>query len=482
MTDKARIKIAAIVTALFLAGISTAGLALHKHEPATAGATAPAAAAVQQPTAAPAPQVSGRGEQDGYENDVLPGARVTMTDQTPRTPPAPRRSSLGQSLLTVAAAAITSAAVIWSALFYNATNKHAAAVAAAPAPAAQAGPTSSTVAARHGARSGHHPHVMSTAIEHEHSFDLFGTRVRLLVAAPAAAPLDARIAALRVQARLTRLHHALTRFDPASELSQLNQRAGATVSVSQTMLEAIAAALHAAHVSEGLVDPTLLPQLEQAGYAHSRAGLEPADLAAAIAAAPVRRSARAHPAGVWRKIELDAAAGTVRLPAGVRLDLGGSAKGMAVDIAARMLAHSPAFAVDAGGDIRLGGTHPAPRTVRIEHPLTGETAHELVRDQRRDRHQRPAHARLAHRRGLCAPPHRPRRAATPAWTGVIQATALAPTALEAETLAKTALLLGPDHGHALLARHGGALILDDGELVLAGDLQQRAGHEPALTR
>ena len=32
----------------------------------------------------------------------------------------------------------------------------------------------------------------------------------------------------------------------------------------------------------------------------------------------------------------------------------------------------------------------------------------------------------------------------PAWTGVIQATALAPTALEAETLAKTALLRGPD--------------------------------------
>ena len=67
-----------------------------------------------------------------------------MTDQTPHTRPAPRRGSLGQSLLTVAAAATTSAAVIWSALFYNATNKHAAATAAIPAPAAQAGPTSGT--------------------------------------------------------------------------------------------------------------------------------------------------------------------------------------------------------------------------------------------------------------------------------------------------------------------------------------------------
>ena len=69
MTDKARIKIAAIVTVLFLAGISTTGLALRQQEPATAGATQPTAAGVQQPTAAPATQASARGEQDGYEND-----------------------------------------------------------------------------------------------------------------------------------------------------------------------------------------------------------------------------------------------------------------------------------------------------------------------------------------------------------------------------------------------------------------------------
>jgi FAD:protein FMN transferase len=320
---------------------------------------------------------------------------------------------------------------------------------------------------------------MNAPIEHEQGFDLFGTRVRLLVTAPDGARLDARIAALRVQARLTLIHRALTRFEPDSELSELNERAGATVSVSQTLLEAIAAALHAARVSEGLVDPTLLPQLEQAGYAHSRVGLEPADLAAAIAAAPVRRSAAAHPAGAWRKIELDPATGTVRLPAGVRLDLGGSAKGMAVDIAARMLANSPAFAVDAGGDVRLGGTHPAPRAVRIEHPLTGEIAHELFQARAavatsglRTRVWRTAEGYAHH---LIDPAR-----GTPAWTGVIQATALAPTALEAETFAKTALLLGPDHGHTLLAHNGGALILDDGELVLAGELQRNAGREPAL--
>ena len=67
-----------------------------------------------------------------------------MADQTPRSPPAPRRGSLGQSVLTIAAAATTSAAVIWSALFYNASNQHANTVAAAPAPATQAAPGTGT--------------------------------------------------------------------------------------------------------------------------------------------------------------------------------------------------------------------------------------------------------------------------------------------------------------------------------------------------
>ena len=49
-------------------------------------------------------------------------------------------------------------------------------------------------------------------------------------------------------------------------------------------------------------------------------------------------------------------------------------------------------------------------------------------------------------------------------------TALAPTALEAETLAKAALLCGPRGGAALLAEHGGVLVHDDGDVELAGPL------------
>lgn len=310
---------------------------------------------------------------------------------------------------------------------------------------------------------------MIAAAEHELSFGLFGTEVRLLLSGAGGDRRDPRAALAAVRARLEHLHSVLTRFDRDSELSQLNASTGRTIAISEPLRDALAAALAAAEFSGGLVDPTLLPCLERVGYARSRVGVEPADLAAALAAAPARRAAEPHPGGIWRQIELDVATQAVRVPAGVRLDLGGSAKGMAVDVAARMLAAWPGFAVDAGGDIRVGGLFAAPRMVRVEHPLDGNIAGEftvtrgaVATSGLRTRVWRTeggyAHHLIDPARGV------------PAWTGVIQATALAPTALEAETLAKSALLLGPRHGRELLGRLGGLLIADDGEITVAGDL------------
>lgn len=307
--------------------------------------------------------------------------------------------------------------------------------------------------------------MSSPSPEFQHDFPLFGTQVRVAVDGTGGPASDAPLAALRVRARLRAVHNALTRFDAGSELSQLNARAGEDVVVSATLLRAVQAALHAAALSGGLVDPTVLPALQDAGYKGSRAGQPPAPLADALAAAPARRPAAAHPGCAWTLIHVDAEHSTVRLPPGTRIDLGGSAKGMAVDLAAHALAGRRTFAVDAGGDIRLGGTDAAPRTVRIADPLSGGTAHEFtlttgaVATSGLD--HRVWHTADGFAHHLIDP-----ATGTPAWTGVVQATALAPTALEAETLAKTALLRGPSAGRAVLSRHGGALILDDGELVL----------------
>ncbi|GAC1474357.1 MAG: hypothetical protein PVSMB5_27120 [Ktedonobacteraceae bacterium] len=61
----------------------------------------------------------------------------------------------------------------------------------------------------------------------------------------------------------------LSRFLPASELSQLNQQAGQPVRVSNLLLHVLRAALVAAEESNGLFDPTLLTQLRQIGYDRS---------------------------------------------------------------------------------------------------------------------------------------------------------------------------------------------------------------------
>ena len=64
MPDKTRIKIAAMVTALFLAGISSVGIALHKNQPPTTGVAAPAAVVQQH-----VPQVSTPFEQEHESHD-----------------------------------------------------------------------------------------------------------------------------------------------------------------------------------------------------------------------------------------------------------------------------------------------------------------------------------------------------------------------------------------------------------------------------
>ena len=163
-------------------------------------------------------------------------------------------------------------------------------------------------------------------------------------------------------------------------------------------------------------------------------------------------------------------------PAGVRLDLGGTAKGLAADRAAAHLARQTTFAIDAGGDIVLGGASGLARRVSVANPLEPGTAaldFELISGA-------VATSGLATRvwRTPTGYAHHLIDPSTcrPAWTGVIQATAVAGTGLEAEALAKTALLSGPEAGLDLLRPAGGVLVLDDGEVLVAGapGLAQRA--------
>lgn len=283
------------------------------------------------------------------------------------------------------------------------------------------------------------------------SFECFGGRcsVRIVdrdTATAEAAARDAR----RV---LLDAHRTLTRFDPESELSRLNRDRRAVVPASPLLRRVVAAVLTAGLRSGGLVDATLVDQIEAAGYADSREF----DGAGAERPSPPPHAAAPNPRADWCQLGVDERACTVSRPPGVRIDPGGIAKGLMADLVGEALADFDCFAVDCCGDLRVGGTAGRPRSIMVEDPAGRAPIHTLsiadgavatsgiTRRAWTGPDGRPAHQILDPASGL------------PAYTGVVQATAVAPTGLLAETFAKSTLLGGPDTAEERLP-FGGVIV------------------------
>ena len=301
----------------------------------------------------------------------------------------------------------------------------------------------------------------------ERSFRAMGTEIRVLVGPPAGpAPAAPALAAVACEAALIQFDHRLSRFRDDSELCALNRDPRPTVPASRLLRAAIGAGLWAAERSGGLVDPTLLGALEHIGYAASREELERVPLAEALEAAPIRRPARARQPAAWRLFRLRADDERVERPPGVMFDTGGTGKGLAADLTAARLAGYARYAIDCGGDVRVGGADPGADAIEIEirHPLSGEALATI-----------PMRAGAIATSGLDVNvwrrpdggyAHHLLDPATgePAWTGLIGVTALAPTAVAAETLTKAALLSGPAGAAPFLEEHGGVVVSEDGSV------------------
>jgi thiamine biosynthesis lipoprotein len=286
------------------------------------------------------------------------------------------------------------------------------------------------------------------------SFDCFGGHAGVLVMGDGgdrAGPATRR--------RLEDWHERLSRFEPGSELSQLNASARTRVHVSEILCRFVSVAVDAARRTGGLVDPTLVEEIETAGYLSDLG--EPVPLEESLRLAPARRPARGNANARWRRVHADRRTRTVTRPRGIRLDSGGIAKGLFADLAGAPLERFSSYALDCSGDLRLGGRDGLERAVRVDDPFGRGVLHEFQM-----RSGGVATSGIGRRSWIGAdglPAHHLLDPSTgrPAFTGVVQATALAHTALDAEVRAKAALLSGPVDGPRWLA-HGGVLVLDDG--------------------
>lgn len=165
------------------------------------------------------------------------------------------------------------------------------------------------------------------------------------VAVPDTADLGAAEAAVRREMHAMDL--AASRFRPDSELSRANAAPGRLHHLSPLLAEAVAAALRAAELTDGLVDPTLGHDIVALGYDRDIDD---------VRRQPARRTATATaPAHGWRDVRLDGS--TLFVPAGLALDLGATAKALTADRAARAVADAtrgPAL-VSVGGDLSAVG-------------------------------------------------------------------------------------------------------------------------------
>lgn len=178
------------------------------------------------------------------------------------------------------------------------------------------------------------------------SFPVWGTTARLVVTD------GRRVAAARraLEAEIAAMGAACDRFRADSELSRVNAAGGRPTTVSALFAETLARALDGAAATAGAVDPTVGGALIAIGYDRDITD---------VRRDGARPRAVARPVAGWSVVELDGR--VVRVPRGVTLDLGATAKALTADRAAARAAAAAGCGVliGLGGDIAVSG--PAPR-------------------------------------------------------------------------------------------------------------------------
>jgi thiamine biosynthesis lipoprotein len=275
-------------------------------------------------------------------------------------------------------------------------------------------------------------------------FQAMGTDIELLVDAA-----DAEDALTAAENEFHRLEAILTRFQPESELSRLNE--AGSLEVGSELREVVRLALEARGRTDGRFDPTVHDAVVAAGYDRTFEEL-PEDGTAVIVGSVCGGAVRID----GSRIELDP---------DVRLDLGGIGKGYAAECAAELLSAVGPALVNAGGDIAVhGGSWPV-GVETSEGELTLELTTGGLATSGRDRRRWRRNGEELHH--VIDP-----ATGSPAPSDLLRLTVVAADAVEAEVWAK-ALYIAGEHEAVREADMRGlpcVLVTADGRTRLAGGL------------
>lgn len=282
-----------------------------------------------------------------------------------------------------------------------------------------------------------------------HAFRAMGTEVELLL--EGADSEEAGPAFARAEAEFERLEAIFSRFRPESELSRLNDRG--SLDASPELATVVELALAARDRTAGRFDPTVHDALVAAGYDRTFEELDGSS-----------DESGAHPTGGGVRVR----GSRVELDPGVRLDLGGIAKGYAAERVAALLAPVGGCLVNAGGDVSTCGGPDGGWPVGVETP-SGTITLALKRgalatsgsDRRRWR------TATGERHHLIDP-----ATGRSAESDLLRVTVVASCAVEAEVAAKALFLAGEEAAAAEADAAGlpAVLVTTNGRTRLAGGL------------
>lgn len=258
--------------------------------------------------------------------------------------------------------------------------------------------------------------------------------------------------------------NVLSRFRVDSELTRLNRVSDQLFPVSETLWDVFQSALFAEKYTDGLVTPTIATAVIESGYDRDFSLLAGQNLSLFESEPPIVRSLDSV---TWNE-----STRSICLPEDVQLDFGGIAKGWAAEQAVERLKHLGSALMNCGGDIFLSGPllDGNPWEIGIHKPFDRSSGYIGmmyfnqccgVATSATDRRRWMQGGFMRHH---IIDPH----TGLPAESDVVSATIVAPTAVEAETAAKSVLIRGGAEGLAWLESNpnlAGLIILENGTIL-----------------